>query len=199
MLVQEALQAIVSACPPAPNVAAACAQGLVRRLQQQQQQQATAAGRGGRDDPAQLAAALEVLASKRNPGSKAAAERAAAEAGAVGALVRTSGAADVSAFALSALISLVTAAEPSLRLPEAVVAAGGVEAALARLRGPAQEEEGEEQEGQRAAGLGAMCMLLFCLQAHNERSAEEFRRRVLAAGGMATIVQYFVCGMARAV
>jgi hypothetical protein len=191
-----ALEEIVAACPPAPEVAAACAQGLVRRLQQQQQQQAPAASRGGRDDPEQLAAALEVLSRNGSASSRAAAARAAMDTGAVEALWRLGRMPGVAAgsAAMGVLGCLVAAAEPSQRLPEAIVAAGGVEAALAQLRGVAQEEEEREAAGGcRVAAL----LLLRNLINDNGPSAEECRRRVMAAGGFTPVVQFYVRGMAR--
>jgi hypothetical protein len=86
MVVHEALRQIVSACPPAPKVAAACARGLVRRLQQQLQRATAVGSRGGSrgGDPAQLAAALEVLLRNGSASSQEAAARAAAEVGRIG-------------------------------------------------------------------------------------------------------------------
>jgi hypothetical protein len=185
-----ALQEIFFACPPGPEVMAACAQGLVRRLQQQQQQQqqqqAPAASTGSIGHPGQLAAALEVLMRSANASGQEAATRAAAEAGAVEALVWLGRMPEAAGrAALSALAGMVAATEPSLRVPEGVVAAGGVEAALAKLREPAQEEEGEEAES------GAAVRLLLVLTGFGP-SAEEFRRRVLGVGCVTPIVQFFV-------
>jgi hypothetical protein len=175
-----ALREIATACPPAPKVAAACARGLVRRLQQQQQ--ATAASGGSRrDDPTQLVAAPEVLLRSNSASSQEAAARAAADAGAVEALLqlgRIPGAAAGSAAAFGTLGCLVAAAEPCLRLPEAVVAAGGVEAALAQLRGPAaqeeEEQEGEGEEGEemeQGAASGAAVDLLYYLMTRSKFGA----------------------------
>jgi hypothetical protein len=184
MLVQEALQEIVTVCPPAPKVAAACARGLVRRLQQQQQQQqgqqATFASRGG---PAHmLVAALSVLLCIGSASSKEAAAGAAADAGAVEALVRlgrTLGAAGSAG--LGVLGALVLAAEPSLRqlLPEAIVAAGGVEAALAQLQNVGQQEDAQ---GLQEDLLGTAARLLILLTSIESACAQEFRRRVLDGG-----------------
>jgi hypothetical protein len=167
-LVVRTLLEIITACPPAPKVASACARGLVRRLQQQQQ--ATAASGGSRrDDPTQLAAALEVLLRSSNASSQEAASSVSFTGG---------------------------RAKPSLRLPEGVIAAGGVEAALAQLRGPAAQEAEEQEDEEEGVAGRAAAGLLCCLLACSEPAAEECHRRVLAAGGVTPVVQFFVRSMA---
>jgi hypothetical protein len=107
-------------------------------------------------------------------------------------LGRTPGAAGKAALEVLALV--VAATEPSLRLPEAVVAAGGVEAALAQLAGPAAQE----QQNKEAAG-GAAGLLYYLMERSGPAASEECQQRVppvLAAGGMARIVQCFVRSMA---
>jgi hypothetical protein len=69
-----------------------------------------------------------------------------------------------------------------------------VEAAQAQLRGWAQDEEREKAAGV-ATGTAALA-LLFGLSVHRGPSAEECRRRVLAAQGMDVVVRFFACSMA---
>jgi hypothetical protein len=131
-----------------------------------------------------------VLFRSGSASSQEAAAGAAADAGAVEALVqlgRMPGAAGMAV--LRVLLGLVKAAEPSLRLPEAVVAARGVEAALAQLRGPVAEQEHE-------AAANAALRLLFHLLMCKGPSAEGCRQRALAAGGMTLVVQHLACRMA---
>jgi hypothetical protein len=200
--VLRALGEIVAACPPAASVAADCAGCLAHCLQQQQQQQQqqAAAGRGSRDNTAQAMAAivLTVLLRHGSASSQEAAARAAVDAGAVEVLLllgRMPGDAGWAA-ALNALGGLVATAEPSLRMPEAVMAAGGVEAALAQLLGPTQAEEEEQEEEEEADAEYAAVGLLYNLLEHSKLTAEECRRWLLAAGGMAPIVQHLVRWMA---
>jgi hypothetical protein len=169
------------ACPPAPRLAASCAQRLARRLQRaQQQQQAT--GRAA-VDLGLVARALEECLVGGDVTRMQAAARAAADAGAVRALLQLAGpqgAVAGRAPALSALRWLVNGGGETVA--DEVAAAGGIEAALAPLQGPRQ------QQPEAAAATAAVHLL--AAMAIQER--QEVRRRLLAAGGLAPMVRQFL-------